>query len=379
MSTTKLKNLYKRYQNKSISGRYLPSKIVLGQLKSLAIPSDVIGYSEAGTPIHLVKFGIGTNKIVMWSQMHGNESTTTKAVFDFINMLHDTTCETTQMLLSNCTIYLIPLLNPDGADAYTRVNGNEIDLNRDAQELTQKESLILRSYIDTIKPNFAFNLHDQRTIFSAGTNNKSATVSFLSPAGDTERSITSSRVRSMQVIVAMNKVLQEFVPDQIGRYDDGFNINCIGDTLESQGIPTVLFEAGHYEQDYEREVTRSFIFYALVQGVSSIASKAFSTYNYKDYFKIPENKKLFYDVIIRKARLKDTIIDIAVQFTEKLLDDEIKFIPKIAVIGDLNGFFGHRELYAEGRIIRHYNDVVEVVPEVEMLKFYLDTELFSVL
>lgn len=379
MDITKLKSLWKRYKNTSIFGRYLPYKTVLEQLKELTIPFKIIGHSESGTPIHSVTFGTGKLKILMWSQMHGNESTTTKAVFDLMNMFRDETCETTRSILNNCTVYIIPLLNPDGADAYTRVNANQIDLNRDALELTQKESLVLRSIIDSIKPDFAFNLHDQRTIFSAGLCKKSATVSFLSPAGDQERSISTSRKQAMQVIVSMNSLLQQTIPNQIGRYDDGFNINCIGDTLEYEGIPVILFEAGHYEGDYEREETRSYIFYALIKGLATISLGNFKTYNYREYFEIPENKKLFYDVIIREAFLQDQIIDIAVQFTEKLSNNCIEFVPKVAAIGNLNEFFAHREILAKKRAIRHYNDVVEVVPEVEMLKFYLDTELFSVL
>ncbi|TYP75010.1 M14 family zinc carboxypeptidase [Aquimarina intermedia] len=378
MNITELKNLWIQYQNQTVFGRYLPSQTVAEQLQFLKIPHDVVGYSESETPIHLLKFGVGKRKILMWSQMHGNESTTTKAVFDLVTMLMDASCEVTQSILSNCTLYIIPMLNPDGADAYTRVNANQVDLNRDAQERTQKESLVLRSIIDTVKPDFAFNLHDQRTIFSAGPNNHSAVVSFLSPAGDAERSITKSRVQSMQVISAMNELLQQLIPNQIGRYDDSFNINCIGDTLEHEGIPTILFEAGHYKEDYDREKTRSFIFYALVKGLTAISSNTFTANDHKEYLAIPENEKRFYDIIIREVSLKGQIKDIALQFTEKLSDTTIIFVPKIAAVGDLSNFYGHREIKGAKRAIRHYNDVVEVVPEVEMLKFYLNTELFSV-
>jgi murein tripeptide amidase MpaA len=67
------------------------------------------------------------------------------------------------------------MLNPDGADMYTRLNANEVDLNRDSQNLTQPESKVLREIFDLFQPHYCFNLHDQRTILRPV---KPATVSF---------------------------------------------------------------------------------------------------------------------------------------------------------------------------------------------------------
>ena len=57
----------------------------------------------------------------------------------------------------------------------------------------------------------------------------------------------------MEVIIKMNNVLQNVIPNQVGIYDDSFNINCVGDSFQSKGVPTILFEAGHYKNDYSRE------------------------------------------------------------------------------------------------------------------------------
>ena len=96
-------------------------------------------------------------------------------------------------------------------------------------------------------------------IFSAGKTRNSAVLSFLSPSEDEERSITSTRQKAMEVIQVMNRAIQPFLPNQIGRYDDGFNSNCVGDSFQSCGVPTVLFEAGHYPKDYNREETRKYL------------------------------------------------------------------------------------------------------------------------
>ena len=68
----------------------------------------------------------------------------------------------------------------------------------------------------------------------------------------------------------MNNELQKYIPNQVGRFDDSFNINCIGDMFQSLNVPTILFEAGHYQGDYEREETRKYIFVALMSSFQFI-------------------------------------------------------------------------------------------------------------
>ena len=52
------------------------------------------------------------------------------------------------------------MVNPDGAKLYTRVNANEVDLNRDSVNLSQPESKVLRNVFEEFKPDYCFNLHD---------------------------------------------------------------------------------------------------------------------------------------------------------------------------------------------------------------------------
>src|SRR5690606_36642598 len=208
----------------------------------------VIGQSVLGEPIYSNTIGKGPKKLFMWSQMHGNESTTTKAIFDLLNTVQSGN-ESIKHILNTCTVCIIPMLNPDGAKAYTRVNANEVDLNRDGQVRSQPESQILRSVFDSFNPDFCYNLHGQRTLFSAGTTNKPATVSFLAPAQDEACTVTPTRKIAMEIIAEMNRMLQQVIPNQVGVYDDAFNLNCVGDTFQSENKPTMLFEAGHYYND----------------------------------------------------------------------------------------------------------------------------------
>lgn len=378
MDIKSLPDWFIAYKEDSLYGRYITLENILPLLEMFSKKLEVkeIGLSENNRPIHLITLGKGSYKLLFWSQMHGNESTTTKALFDLLNLLTDSSNSLGKEILNKCTLYIVPILSPDGAKAYTRLNYNQVDLNRDAQQKTQKESIVFGDLVERIQPNFAFNLHGQRTIFSAGQSKHPATVSFLSPASDMERSITQSRKVAMDIISKMNFVLQKYIPNMVGRYDDSFNLNCAGDTLSNMGIPTILFEAGHYPDDYEREKTREYIFYSLITAIQYIATTKITGKGYENYFLIPENGKCFYDIIIRDVILKGKNVDIAIQYSEKLVKNEVKFVPKIADVGILQNFQGHKEIQGQKREIRNENVTVEIVPEVELLKFYLNNELF---
>lgn len=352
MTSKDISVLYNTNKAVQLNGRYINNAHIEPLLKELGnlFNVQIIGHSVLNNPIYAVKFGTGKKRLLLWSQMHGNESTTTKVLFDFFNTVK-TANDDLKSILNAFTFYVIPILNPDGAEAYTRVNANQVDLNRDAQNLSQPESKILRTVYNNFQPDYCFNLHGQRTIFSAGTTNNIATLSFLSPSQDAERTITDSRKIGMEVIAAMNNTLQELIPNQVGRYDDGFNLNCVGDTFQSFNVPTILFEAGHYPNDYAREQTRFYIYAAYLSAFNYIANHDNLGAHYQAYLDIPENDKCFLDVIIRNANVgteqSPVIADIGVLFVEKLINKNIAFIPKIEIIGNLNKSYGHKEFNAK--------------------------------
>ncbi|WP_298496350.1 M14 family zinc carboxypeptidase [uncultured Algibacter sp.] len=357
-----IKKLFAKHKEQYLSHRYITNKNIEPLLKKLAdiFHVETIGKSVLNNPIYGLKIGNGKKRVLLWSQMHGNESTTTKALFDLFNTILDKESKL-DYILESCTLYVIPILNPDGALAYTRVNANKVDLNRDAQHLTQPESLVLREVFETFKPHFCYNLHGQRTIFSAGKTNKLATVSFLAPAQDAACTVTPNRRVAMEIIAEMNYVLQKIIPNQIGVYDDAFNLNCVGDTFQSANVPTILFEAGHYADDYAREKTRELIFISYLVSLDYIAKKDVTGANYEAYFEIPENDKLFLDVIIRNAIVDNEVVDVGIQFQERLVNEKIEFIPKVEKIEKLDGFFGHKEIDAKGfRVLNDQGKKLEI-------------------
>jgi hypothetical protein len=341
--------LHEQNKENSLFGRYITLHHIEPLLQKYKV--ETIGKSVLGKPIYKLEFGTGKTKILMWSQMHGNESTTTKGLFDFINFLHSNTNES-KRILSKFTFCILPMLNPDGAELYTRENTNGIDLNRDAQNLSQPESIILRNIFNEFQPHYCYNLHDQRTIFGVDDTGKPATVSFLAPAFNESRDINAVRLKAIHVIVAMNDVLQQYIPNQVGRFDDSFNINCVGDTFQYLNVPTILFEAGHFPNDYEREETRKYIFIALFSGIEFLHENDIVISKNDGYLKIPQNKVVFYDFVYKNVKInydgKDKIINFAAQYKEVLYKGKVQFEARIAQIGNLDNFFGHVVVDANG-------------------------------
>ena len=338
-------NQYLTHFKSALKGRYITFEHIEPLLKkSPRVEILKYGVSEKGKNIPLLKIGNGSHKVLAWSQMHGNESTTTKAVFDFLKLIEQEKVYQNEILkfLDQNTLFLIPMLNPDGAELYTRNNANNIDLNRDAKQLTQKESSFLDAVFTEVTPDLCLNLHDQRTIYGLNTS-KPATVSFLSPAANASRSVTPARKKAMNYIVAMNNLLQDLIPDQVGRYDDTFNSNCVGDRFTSLGVPTILFEAGHYPDDYQREKTREFIFYALLNVFGILKPDTASQTSYDEYFNIPENQKNYCDILLQNVQVKPGVyISIAIQYEEVLSEKSIDFIPVIKELSPKEHLLAHK-------------------------------------
>lgn len=355
--------LFTNNKEQTLFGRYITNEHIEPLLNKYKekFKVTVIGNSVLGKPIYNVVAGSGSTRIFIWSQMHGNESTTTKAVIDLLNWLAsgDTAAN---RFLNFFTFYIIPIANPDGAELYTRENANNIDLNRDSVALTQPESKLLRRVFEDFKPHYCYNMHDQRTIFGLESEDgaKPATVSFLAPAYNEEREINDTRQQAINLIVAMNTTLQKYIPGQVGRFDDSFNINCIGDSFQAAGVPTVLFEAGHSPEDYEREETRKFIFFALLSGFNSIYENVLVKQENSQYFNIPQNKKIFYDIVYKNVKInyenKEKIAIFASQYKEVLIDKSVIFQAFISEIDNLEDYYGHEEYDGkEGLFVGKYN------------------------
>ncbi len=336
---------------RSAEGRTFGRRLTLAEIEPILIGLDSslfkvsqIGLSHEQRPLYRVDFGSGETRILIWTQMHGNESTGTRAVldlFDWVQQPGDLEGMRDD-LLQGSSISVLPMLNPDGAEAYTRVNAQQIDLNRDVLEKKAPESEVLQQQLSLIHPDFCFNMHDQRTIFSVGEPPRTATVSFLAPSEDEARTVTEGRIKTMKVISGIFESLKEVIPGHIGRYTDEFYPSATGDNFQRMGYPTVLIESGHSQGDYLRQVSRRMTFLSLVLAWHGIVMNP--TSDHGAYFDIPNNEQRYLDGIVKNVSIDGVKADIGVFLKEELQAGKVCFRPTIEKFEDLSSYSADRIL-----------------------------------
>lgn len=340
----------------------------------------LLGYSIEKRPIYLISLGTGDTDVLMWSQMHGNEPTATMALFDLFNFFRgsgDSFVYTRQRLLRKLKLHFIPMLNPDGAEIFSRYNAIGIDLNRDALRLTTPEAQILQQVQDSLKPEFGFNLHDQSVYYSAGDTSQPATISFLAPAYDFEQNENEVRLRAMKLIAYLNSMLQQHIPGGVAKYSDAHEPRAFGDNIQKWGTSTILIESGGYPDDPEKQYIRKLNFVTLLTAFDAIAEGRYLSHTREQYFEIPQNRSLLSDLIIRNAEMpKDGnsyLIDLSIHYQLRHINDSTSYYTSVInEIGDLSLQYGYEEIDAEGLQIypgEIYPDTLQNFDEVKKLNF----------
>lgn len=339
--------------NPNFPNRYILPKRLENYLQAnLSDYISELGFSTNGQKIYKATFGYGTIKILAWSQMHGNESNATHAMLDLLTTLQDSKSLADE-LWSKISLDFIFMLNPDGSLAWTRRNAHNIDLNRDYNMMSSKEFPLLKKIAMEGNYHYALNLHEQRTLFSADGVHP-ATLSFLAPAEDVDRTVTETRKKAMAVITAIVDGMKEFIPNQIARYNDEFYPNSTGDNFTKMGLPTILYEGGHFQNDYLRKETRKYYTIAFYEGLKAIIKLNGTSDGWEKYFELPENKEDHFDIIYRNVSLDtdfSSVVDIAVQYKEQILEgyDEITFLPMVVEVGDCGKKKGWKEIDCKGK------------------------------
>ncbi|WP_417359083.1 M14 metallopeptidase family protein [Galbibacter sp.] len=317
-----------------------------------------VGTSIEGRSLNLISFGKGDIDVLLWSQMHGDESTATMAIFDIINFFkQDDFMKQKSTMLSRLRIHFLPMLNPDGAQRFTRRNALDVDINRDAVRLQSPESKTLKKVRDSLEADFGFNLHDQSTYYNANRTPKSAAISFLAPAYNYDKDVNKVRENSMKLIVYMNAILQEFVPGHIGRYNDDFEPRAFGDNIQKWGTSTVLIESGGYPEDPDKQFLRKLNFVSIISAMEAIATKDYLKSNTKDYFKIPKNDRKLFDLKLSKVSyelLGNTYtLDIGINTPQIATKNNKGYYRKgrIDDMGDLSTHYGYQSLDASSYTI----------------------------
>lgn len=367
---SELYNTYENYKEKSLTNRRIKNKDIIPLIQSLRdypnFTVKKIGESFQKREINLIKFGNGKVKVFLWSQMHGDESTATMALFDLFNFLksNDETFKNyREKFLNELQIYFLPMVNPDGAEIFQRRNILQIDLNRDAAKMVSPESRILMNTFDSLKADFGFNLHDQSTKYSVGKSFKSATISFLAPAFNYEKDTNQTRGNAIKLISELYTLLNQFIPGHIARYKDDYEPRAFGDTFQKLGTSTILIESGGWKDDKEKQFIRKINYIALLTALNSIADKNYNNYNSDIYNSIPFNEEAMFDVLIKNVLIRkeqsseknfyEYKVDIGINFSEINLNNATQYYLRsnIEDIGDLSTYSGYCEFNFEGYTI----------------------------
>jgi len=338
-----------------------------------------VGKSIEGRDLYLISVGSGETDVFLWSQMHGDESTATMAVFDILNFLaHDSFQKEKEAMLKKVKLHFLPMLNPDGAEVFQRRNSLGIDVNRDALRLQSPEAKTLKRVRDSLEADFGFNLHDQSRYYNTQGSENPATISFLAPAYNYEKSINDVRGDAMKLIVQMNQLLQEYAPGNVGRYNDDFEPRAFGDNIQKWGTSTVLIESGGFPGDPEKQEIRKLNFLTILSAIFSIAEEEYESMAIADYSKIPENDSKLYDLKIKALQYalfgEQYILDLGINHSEVYSQNEKQLFYRsyIADQGDLSTNFGYNTLDASGFDFepgKIYSEVLPNLDAVEKLNF----------
>jgi hypothetical protein len=260
-----------------------------------------LGSSFRGRPIHLVTLGHGARKVLLWSQMHGDEASATPALLDVTHFLLSHADEPdAATILDELTLLMIPMLNPDGAEVFERRNAQGIDINRDTLNLATPEGRILKRVRDQYEPMLGFNLHDQNPRTTVGNSGVLATIALLAVAGDEEQSVSPGRLRSKRACAAIAKALTRYVPGGIARFDEEWNPRAFGDNITAWGTPVVLIESGGLPPDRPVEDLTRLNFVAMLQALRDLARDDLQGHDPRVYDALERNRRNSWaDVVVR--------------------------------------------------------------------------------
>jgi len=296
-----------------------------------------------GRPIQEVRFGEGPIPVIAWSQMHGDEATATMAladIFRFLSLDSEVSRNIREKLHQKISLYVIPRLNADGAERWTRETALGIDMNRDAQAQNSVEARLLSSWADAKKPTFAFNLHDQNRLYSVGKSAHQTHIAFLATAGDEAGTWTPSRTRAAQLANRLTRFTQAYLPNKVAKWTDEFNPQAFGDTFQSRGYGLLLMESGGAGWDLEKQSLRRMNAAILLDALVSIADGTYVNEPIDLYTQLKTNERQLFDIKITDAALDASgkhRADIGLNLVETALPSgEIAYSWSIEEIGDLN-------------------------------------------
>ena len=304
---------------------------------------EEIGQSIEGRSINHVTFGHGPFVVLLWSQMHGDEPSATSALFDLFEYLRRHRGDPmARRVLDALTIHVVPMLNPDGAEAFTRRNAQGIDINRDARRLQTPEGRILEGAARPAEPEDRVQPAQPELADLGRPAAAAASISLLSVAFDEARTVSEGRLLTKKTCAVIRDALEPLAPGRIGRYDDEFEVRAFGDNVTRWGTPVVLIETGPWSVENPDPALVRLNFVAILTALDALATGRVHEADPQRYETLPTNEsRLFYQLVTNATVLNGAGVapftaDLGINATRRVADPQtVDLSLRIDDMGDL--------------------------------------------
>ena len=307
-----------------------------GPLQSPWLTVHDVGRSRQHRPLRTITFGEGPTDLLLWSQMHGDEATATRALADIVEFFAARDdLELHRRLRQHLRITMLPMLNPDGAQAHQRETADGIDLNRDAARLASPEARALAEVRKRLQPAFGFNLHDQDVRRRAGPDGDQVAFAFLAPPVDVHDTWAPVRARARQLVATMAAAALEALPNKVARWSEEYEPRAFGECFQRAGTSTVLIETGALPDDPEKERLRTHLSALFLTAFDRIADGSWEQTDPAVYHGLPLNHAVLHDLHLTGGTAvvdgREAPADIALLFDDPVARQG----PRLAELGDL--------------------------------------------
>ncbi len=325
---------------------------VLGPLadEAAVLEREEIGRSAEGRPLYAVRCGEGPLRVLLWSQMHGDEPTHTMGLADLLHYLaREPDDARARRILEALTLVAVPMLNPDGAERFRRFNAQGIDMNTDARAWVTPELRSLRALYERFRPDFAFNLHDQNVRARVGSTRRLAAMALLACPFNEAGEDDDVRLRGKRLAAVIRRAVDPLIGGHVTRYSDAYEPRGMGEHMQRAGTSTVLVEMGGWPNDPEKQFLRKVSFVALLSALESLADGSYARAPLEEYHALETNSRMVVDLLVSGGTmvapgLEPYRADVGVHF-EAPLDLRNG---TIAQLGDLADYLGRETLDATG-------------------------------
>lgn len=216
--------------------------VVAAAESSVYIDVAAIGRSVKGKQIPVVILRDPTvepldmRRIMILCRQHGNEPAGTIAALRLIRDVAERQPAALAQLRKLCLL-IVPMVNPDGADADLRHNANDADLNRDWIYRSQPETQAVEYLYTLWKPQVVLDLHELHWRDAHGLN----TIEAPEPGVIDEGVAREARELQHAILARLDSFS---FPIRVSTWDGGSNMNlCHRHFARDHGRVALLFES----------------------------------------------------------------------------------------------------------------------------------------